>query len=63
MLAYRRFVQDTTSSDFVAENGEEYNSNFLLMFELKGLGRYGQQLYDLMERGILGYKAPPETTL
>ena len=62
MLAYRQFVQDNTGS--LADNGSsDRSSNILLMFELKGLGRYGQELYDLMERGILGYKSPPETTL
>ena len=61
MLAYRQFVQDNTGT--LADNGDDKNANILLMFELKGLGRYGQELYDLMERGILGYNAPPETTL
>ena len=61
MLAYRSFVQDNTGNLANTSNGR--NNNILLMFELKGLGRYGQELYDLMERGILGYKSPPETTL
>ena len=67
MLAYRRYVSnnDLNFGSNVVDNVEdpEYNNSVLLMFELKGLGRYGQQLYDLMEKGILGYNAPKETTL
>jgi len=67
MLAYRRYVNNDSLNfgSNVVNNVEdpEYNNSVLLMFELKGLGRYGQQLYDLMEKGILGYNAPKETTL
>ncbi len=54
MLAYRQFVQ---------EDSPDKRSKLLLLFELKGLGRYGQDLYDLMEEGILGFNAPEESPL
>jgi LPS-assembly protein len=33
--------------------------SFFVQFVLKGLGRYGNPLEDLLERGILGYETPP----